>query len=70
LDLQRRTTRIVAGTGEAGFSGDGGPAECAQLNRPSGISFDQQGFLYIADTGNQRIRRVRIGEAPSPCPPH
>jgi sugar lactone lactonase YvrE len=70
LDLQRRTTRIVAGTGVAGFSGDGGPAECAQLNRPSGISFDQQGFLYIADTGNQRIRRVRIGEAPSPCPPH
>lgn len=69
LDLKRRTVRIVAGTGVGGFSGDNGPAECAQLNRPSGISFDRLGRLYIADTGNQRIRRVSIGTKPVRCPP-
>jgi len=53
----------------AGLKGDGGPAECAQLNRPSGISFDKRGDLYIADTGNQRIRRVHPGLQPAHCPP-
>ena len=67
LDLKRHTIRIVAGTGVAGFSGDGGPAECAQLNRPSGISFDLHGKLYIADTGNQRIRRVSLGREEAHC---
>jgi sugar lactone lactonase YvrE len=67
LDLADHSIRIVAGTGVAGFGGDGGPAECAQLNRPTGISFDQMGNLYIADTGNQRIRRVRLGQRPVQC---
>jgi sugar lactone lactonase YvrE len=67
LDLQSRSIRVVAGTGQAGFSGDGGPAECAQLNRPSGISFDNRSNLYIADTGNQRIRRVRLSAHPDAC---
>jgi sugar lactone lactonase YvrE len=67
LNLTLHTSRIVAGTGKAGFSGDRGPAECAQLNRPSGISFDRQGYLYIADTGNQRIRRVRMGVQTARC---
>jgi len=67
LNLETHTVKVVAGTGEAGFSGDGGPAECAQLNRPSGISFDQNGDLYIADTGNQRVRRVRMGMAQASC---
>lgn len=67
LNLKLHSVRFVAGTGAAGFSGDGGPAECAQLNRPSGISFDQQGNLYIADTGNQRIRRVRMGAQTAQC---
>jgi len=49
LDLTTHKTRVVAGSGIAGFGGDGGPAECAQLNRPLGISFDQTGSLYIAD---------------------
>ena len=53
----------------AGLSGDGGPAECAQLNRPSGISFDEQKNLYIADTGNQRVRRVRMGVQTARCRP-
>ena len=48
----------MAGTGAAGFSGDGGAATAAQLNRPSNVALDSSGNLYIADTGNQRIRRV------------
>jgi len=49
---------IVAGTGTCGFGGDGGPAASAQLDGPSGLAFDSAGALYIADTNNQRIRRV------------
>lgn len=67
VNLTNNSILVVAGTGVAGFAGDGGPAECAQLNRPTGISFDQQGNLYIADTGNQRVRRVRIGTNPVQC---
>ena len=67
LDLADHSVRVVAGTGTAGSRGDGGPAECGQLNRPTGISFDQSGNLYIADTGNQRVRRVRLSSHPSKC---
>ena len=52
----RATT--VAGTGKAGFSGDGAPATDAQLNGPQGVAVDSLGNLYIADTGNRRIRKV------------
>ncbi len=48
----------VAGNGVQGFSGDGGPALAAALNNPHGIAVDSLSNLYIADTGNQRVRRV------------
>ena len=52
------TITTVAGTGTSGFNGDGGPATEAQLNDPHGVSVDGSGNLYIADTGNHRIRKV------------
>ena len=48
----------VAGTGVQGFSGDGGPATQAQLNSAIGVALGPNGSLYIADSGNSRIRRV------------
>jgi uncharacterized protein (TIGR03437 family) len=49
---------IFAGTGAAGFGGDGSPATQAMLNAPAGIAFDSQGTMYIADSGNNRIRTI------------
>ncbi len=49
---------LIAGNGAAGYTGDNGPATSAQLNQPSGIAIDRAGNLYIADAGNQRIRKV------------
>ena len=48
----------VAGNGKAGYSGDGGPATLASLNWPKGLAIAADGALYIADFGNNRIRRV------------
>ncbi|MFB5761966.1 cadherin-like beta sandwich domain-containing protein [Paenibacillus medicaginis] len=50
----------VAGTGEAGYSGDGGAATTAQLNNPFGVAVDNSGNLYIADFNNNRIRKVGL----------
>ena len=48
----------IAGVGENSYSGDGGHALSALLNYPAGVAVDDSGILYIADTGNHRIRRV------------
>jgi sugar lactone lactonase YvrE len=50
---------VAAGTGTAGFSGDGGPATSAMLNTPLGLAYFPGEGLYVADSGNKRIRRVR-----------
>ncbi|MBL7500464.1 protein kinase [Frankia sp. CNm7] len=52
------TITTIAGTGEAGFSGDGGPATQAQLNQPAGVAIGPLGELYIVDTFNMRVRQV------------
>ncbi|MEB2360009.1 MAG: hypothetical protein HUU41_09780 [Bryobacteraceae bacterium] len=57
----RGTLTTVAGTGEAGFSGDGGPAIKAQLSSPAELAMDRNGALYIADSRNWRVRRVQGG---------
>ena len=48
----------TAGTGQAGDSGDGGPAASARLNMPFDVAFDGQGNLFFSDTFNHRIRRI------------
>lgn len=64
------TIGTLAGTGQRGFSGDGSAANEAQLDRPYGIGLAPNGTLYIADTHNQRIRRVTgISTGPLPPPP-
>ena len=50
----------VAGSGTAGFSGDGGPGRAAQLRQPHSIILDRDGALLICDIGNHRVRRLRL----------
>ena len=57
-DPAHNTVAVFAGTGAAGFSGDGQAASKAQLRQPAGVAVDQQGNVYIADTGNHVIREV------------
>ena len=52
------TMTTVAGTGEGGYSGDGGTATKAELNTPAGLALDERGNLYIADGDNHRVRKV------------
>jgi sugar lactone lactonase YvrE len=58
INLQTGIIRTVAGTGQAGFNGDGQSASLAQLNEPRSVALDQSGNLFIADARNDRIRRV------------
>jgi NHL repeat len=52
------TISVVAGTGSSGFSGDGGAATSAKLSAPTGVAVDSTGDIFIADTGNSRVREV------------
>ena len=61
VDLATNIITTVAGTGTAGFSGDGGPATAARLDKPQRIDVDPLGRIYIADSQNNRIRRFTPG---------
>jgi class 3 adenylate cyclase len=54
------TMTTIAGTGNAGSTGDGGPATSADLDGPQAIAVDSAGDVFIADTGNNRVRRVDL----------
>lgn len=58
LDLTTGIISTFAGAGQAAFAGDGGRADSASFSRPFGIAFDRDGNLYVADTFNNRIRKV------------
>ncbi|MBI5821900.1 MAG: beta-propeller fold lactonase family protein [Verrucomicrobia bacterium] len=58
VDSRTRLISTVAGTGKAGFGGDGGPATKAEMKSPHSIQFSPDGALYICDIGNHRIRKV------------
>ena len=58
LNLGSGRLRVVAGNGSQGFRGDGGPAREAVLFAPDSLAVDGKGNLYIADRGNERIRRI------------
>jgi sugar lactone lactonase YvrE len=58
LDLVSGTVTTVAGTGHAGFAGDGGPATAALLNDPKGVLAGPRGEIWIADSANDRVRVV------------
>lgn len=59
-DAKTKQLTVIAGTGEPGFSGDGGPAAKAQFRQPHSIVFDPQGRLLVCDIGNHRIRRINL----------
>lgn len=56
--LPNGTHFAIAGTGQPGFSGDGGAATSAQLNQPYGVAVDSAGNVYVADSGNMVIREL------------
>ena len=56
--MRTRVITTIAGTGVAGYSGDGGPATAAQLNQPHSIALDPADNVYICDINNNRVRRI------------
>ncbi len=58
VDARTGVITTVAGSGEAGYSGDGGPATAARLNEPYGIAVDRAGNVYAADRHNHCVRRI------------
>jgi streptogramin lyase len=60
VDAKTKIISTIAGTGQAGYGGDGGPATKAMFKQPHSITLDDRGGLYVADIGNHRIRRVDL----------
>jgi|GEM_PF-5586225 len=62
IDAHTGLISTVAGTGTAGFSGDGGQATAAQINSISGVAVDGSGNIYFCDAGNNRIRKISAAD--------
>ena len=60
VDPHTAVISTIAGTGQAKWSGDGGPAEKAALNEPVALTLDGRGWLYVADQSNNRVRRIDL----------
>ena len=60
IDRQTQSLRHIAGTGQQGYTGDGGPAVAATLGGPKGLALSTDGSLYLADTENHVIRRIDL----------
>jgi sugar lactone lactonase YvrE len=60
VDIRTGAITNLAGGGGAGFAGDGGPALAARLNLPAAAVEDREGNVYIADSGNHRIRKIDV----------
>jgi sugar lactone lactonase YvrE len=58
IDAKTGVVRTLAGNGQRGGEGDGGPAASARLDRPHGVAIGPDGAVYIGDTGNHRLRKV------------
>ena len=70
VDPMTGTISVVAGTGERGYSGDGGPAAEARLGAPNGVAIAGNGRIYISDRVNSRIRVLipELGSVSGGCP--
>jgi sugar lactone lactonase YvrE len=60
IDAKTQTLHHIAGTGEQGYTGDGGAAKSAQLGGPKGLAYAPGDLLYLADTENHVIRRIDL----------
>jgi DNA-binding beta-propeller fold protein YncE len=60
IDAATGSVRTVVGTGQAGFGGDGAQAVDARIRMPRGIALAGESSLYVADSGNHRVRRVNL----------
>lgn len=65
MDAETGIITTIAGNGKFGFGADGGLATNSAIERPGGVTFDATGNLFIADTGNARIRAVRAAGVPA-----
>ena len=58
FDFGTRAISVIAGTGKAGYSGDGGPATSAQMNAPHEVRFDSKGNIFVAERDNHVVRYI------------
>ena len=69
LDLRSGVINTVAGTGASAYGGDGGPATAAKIAEPRGVEVPPDGDIIVADTGNNRLRRIEVDGAAAPGAP-